>query len=145
MPVMAKIAVVVQAAPQGSETVLVVEDEGSVGSLVRGVLEEIGYTVLLASRPSEALLICQGYQDPIHLLYTDVVMPQMNGPELAKRLVALRPEMKVLYMSGYTDEAIIHHGVREPGVPFLQRPFTPAAVACKAWEVLDTATVGIKG
>jgi len=124
--------------PQGSETVLVVEDEEGVRSLVRGILKVGGYTVLEASRPADALTTCERYEGPIHLLFTDVVMPQMNGRELAERLTVMRPDTKVLYMSGYTDDAIIHHGVLDRGTPFLQKPFTPDALARKVREVLDT-------
>ncbi len=124
--------------PRGSETVLLVEDEDAVRSLVRGILEAYGYEVLEASRPEEALLICQQYEGSIHLLVTDVVLPQMSGRELAKRLEFTFPDMKVLFVSGYTDEAVIRHGALEPGTAFLQKPFTPDSLAWKVREVLDT-------
>jgi PAS domain S-box-containing protein len=128
--------------PQGSETVLLLEDEESIRSLVMGILRGRGYTVLEASRPLEAIEICKKFENPIHLLLTDVVMPQMSGREAAEQVVALRPETKVLYMSGYTDQAIAHHGVLNPGVPFLQKPFTPDALAQKVREVLDMVAAG---
>jgi CheY-like chemotaxis protein len=125
------------ARPRGSETVLLVEDEDGVRSLVWGILKAGGYNILEASRPADALITCQDYGAPIHLLLTDVVMPQMSGRELAERLKLLHPETKVLYMSGYTAGAIIHHGVLEPDTPFVQKPFTPDSVARKVREVLD--------
>ena len=124
--------------PQGSETILLVEDEESIRSLVLRILQAHGYTVLEAGRPHEALEISKRFDGPIHLLFTDVVMPQMSGREVAERISASRPNTKVLYMSGYTDQAIAHHGVLNPGVPFLQKPFTPDALAQKVREVLDT-------
>jgi len=105
--------------------------------LVRGILQASGYTVLEAGRPHEALEVSKKFEGPIHLLFTDVVMPQMSGREVAERISAARPSTKVLYMSGYTDNAIAHHGVLDPGVPFLQKPFTPQALAHKVREVLD--------
>ena len=128
------------APPQGSETVLLVEDEDGVRSLVRGILEAGGYKVLEANRPLKAWATCQQFEGPIHLLLTDVVMPQMNGPDLAEKLKSLRPDTKVLYMSGYTDGAILYHGVLEPGTPFLQKPFTPDVLARKVREVLDSSS-----
>jgi len=125
------------APPQGSETVLLVEDEESVRSLVRGLLEKGGYTILEASWPADALVTCRQHEGPIHLLLTDVVMPQMSGPELADRLQIMRPETRVLYMSGYTGDAIVHYGVLERGVPLVEKPFTPDLLARKVREVLD--------
>ena len=124
--------------PQGSETILLVEDEESIRSLVLRILQAHGYTVLEAGRPYEALEISKKFDGPIHLLFTDVVMPQMSGREVAERISAARPNTKILYMSGYTDQAIAHHGVLNPGVPFLQKPFTPEALTLKVREVLDT-------
>ncbi len=123
--------------PQGSETILLVEDEESIRSLVLGILQAHGYKVLGAGHPHEALDISKKFEGPIHLLFTDVVMPQMNGREVAEQISAARPNTKVLYMSGYTDHAIAHHGVLNPGVPFLQKPFSPEALAHKVREVLD--------
>ena len=124
----------------GGETILLVEDEDSIRSLVQGILRSRGYTVLEAGRPLEALEISRNFAKPIHLLFTDVVMPQMSGREVAEQISAARPDTKVLYMSGYTDQAIAHHGVLNPGVPFLQKPFTPDALAHKVREVLDTCS-----
>jgi PAS domain S-box-containing protein len=123
--------------PPGSETVLVVEDEEAVRALTRHILEMCGYTVLEAGHGGEALLLGEQHQEPIHLLLTDVVMPHTSGRELADRLAAMHPEMKVLYISGYTDQALVHHGVLEPGVFLLQKPFSPEALAQKVREVLD--------
>lgn len=125
------------ALPQGSETILLVEDEEMIRKSAREILEVNGYRVLEASGGGEALMICRGYKDPIQLLMTDVVMPQMNGRELAERLAALRPELKVLYMSGYTDDAIVHHGVLDEGIAFLEKPFTAKALTHKVRELLD--------
>jgi PAS domain S-box-containing protein len=126
------------AMPSGAETVLVVEDEEAVRALARQVLEMHGYTVLEASHGGEALLLCEQRREPIHLLLTDVVMPHMSGQELAERLAAQHPEMKVLYMSGYTDQAIVHHGVLEPDLFYLQKPFSSNALVHKVRQVLDT-------
>jgi CheY-like chemotaxis protein len=123
--------------PRGSETVLLVEDAKAVRALVRGVLHAKGYTVLEASQGEEALEILEQHKGPVHLLVTDVVMPLMGGGELAKRVTSQRPEMKVLYMSGYTDGAIVHQGVLDSGMAFLQKPFTPDALASKVREALD--------
>ncbi len=122
---------------QGTETVLVVEDEESVRSLVRGILQAQGYTVLEARRGDEALEISARHKGPIHLVLTDVVMPQMSGQELASCLATLHPESKVLYMSGYTDHAILHQGVLDPNTAFIGKPFTPDGLARKVRKVLD--------
>lgn len=124
---------------KGSETVLLVEDEEEVRTLAREVLAENGYTVLEAANGGDALLISERHAGTIHLLLTDVVMPLMSGPELARRLALYRQELKVLYMSGYTEEALGHHGVLDPGIELLSKPFTPAGLAQKAREVLDAA------
>lgn len=122
----------------GSETIVVVEDEDMVRDLIREVLEEKGYTVLEASRAQEALGICRQYPSSISLLITDVVMPGgMSGRNLAKTLAKSRPEIRVLYISGYTDNAIVHHGVLDGEVAFLKKPFTPDGLAHKVREVLD--------
>jgi len=120
----------------GSETVLVVEDEEEVRKLAVRILQNQGYKVLEASQGNEALSICEQHEEPIHLLVTDVVMPGMSGRDLSGRLTSLRPEIKTLYMSGHTNSAIIHHGVLEPGVNLLQKPFTPEALIRKVHEVL---------
>jgi PAS domain S-box-containing protein len=122
---------------QGSETVLVVEDEEAVRILIRRILESSGYRVLEARHGAEALVICDEHKEPIHLLMTDVIMPEMSGMQLVKRVAAQRPEMKILFMSGYADNAILHHGVLEPGTNFLQKPFAPNFVLRKVRAVLD--------
>jgi len=121
---------------KGSETVLVVEDEGGVRSLVCEALASHGYKVLEAAGAASALEISEKYTEPIHLLLTDVVMPQTGGKELAKGFSTLHPETKVLYMSGYTDDAIVRHGILERGTSFLQKPFQPRALLLKIREVL---------
>jgi PAS domain S-box-containing protein len=124
--------------PQGSETVLVVEDEPSVRSLATHILRHQGYRILEASNGEEALRVVQEHAgENIHLLLTDVVMPHMGGKELADQLKILRPDIKVLYTSGYTDNAIVNHGILEPGTNFLQKPFSPTTLARKVREVLD--------
>ena len=128
-----------EAAPHGSETVLLVEDEPEVRGLARDILHQQGYTVLEAADGDDALRIGREHGGPIHLLVTDVVMPQMGGRELADHLKAGRRETKVLYVSGYTDDAILHKGVSETGTAFLPKPFTAAELAHKVREVLDAA------
>jgi CheY-like chemotaxis protein len=122
---------------QGSETVLLVEDENSVRELARRILEMYGYVVLEAVGSDETQRICEEHEGRIHLMLTDVVMPGANGRELAQMVAPLQPEMKVLYMSGYTDDAIVQHRVLGADTPFLQKPFTPAGLARKVREVLD--------
>ena len=122
---------------QGSETILLIEDDQDVRRLARAILQMNGYRVLEAERESEALLICEQQDEPIHLMISDVVMPKLSGPILAEQLSRLRPEMKVLFMSGYTDEAIVHHGILGPGTAFLQKPFTPQALTSKVRQVLN--------
>ncbi len=122
---------------RGTETLLLVEDEDVVRFLTREILVGQGYTVLEASRGDEAIRICTQHGGPIHLMVTDVVMPGMSGPQVAKALQPLRPEMKVLYVSGYTDDAIVHHGILTSGLAFLQKPFAPESLARKVREVLE--------
>jgi PAS domain S-box-containing protein len=127
-----------KAAYRGSETVLLVEDEDGVRALVRQVLHKHGYTVLEARHGGEALLHCERHRGKIELLLTDVVLEQMSGTELSARLAPIRPDMKVLYISGYTDDAIVHHGVLTQGTHFLQKPFTTESLAKKIRHVLDS-------
>ncbi|MGH9900509.1 MAG: PAS domain-containing protein [Pyrinomonadaceae bacterium] len=123
--------------PPGSETVLVVEDEEMVRTVAREVLEICGYRVLAAGGGAEAVALCEREDCAIDLLVTDVVMPGMSGRELAERLLGLCPRMRVLYMSGYTDDAIVHHGVLGGGMDFIEKPFTPEALSRKVRETLD--------
>ena len=123
--------------PGGTETLLVVEDQAEVRRLTTKVLEARGYKVLVASDGPEALRLAAQHPAPIQLLVTDVVMPGMSGSELAASLVRARPELKVLYVSGYADESIVRHGILEPGLAFLQKPFTPDALAAKVRAMLD--------
>jgi PAS domain S-box-containing protein len=119
------------------ETVLLVEDARRVREVVREILEMSGYEVLEARQGAEALEISGRHPGPVHLMVTDVVMPEMSGRELAQRLARLRPDMRVLYMSGYTDDAIVRHGVLDEGMAFIAKPFTPNALAAKVRAVLD--------
>jgi two-component system cell cycle sensor histidine kinase/response regulator CckA len=123
----------------GSETILVVEDEDTVRGLICEFVGKYGYQVLEARHGGEALLICERHQGPIHLLLTDVIMPQMDGRELAERLTPLHPEMKVLYMSGYTDKAVIEKGILDKGLFFLMKPFKPLELAQKIREMLKSS------
>jgi two-component system cell cycle sensor histidine kinase/response regulator CckA len=126
-------------APVGTETVLLVEDEEMVRDMTREILLESGYQVLEAKHGHDALRVAEQYRGPIHLMLSDVVMPRMSGRELAEKLLPLRSEMKVLYMSGYTDDAIVHHGVLDEGMAFIEKPFTPKALALKLHEVLNAS------
>lgn len=131
--------------PRGTETILLVEDEGVVRGLVSDVLEGHGYKLLVASRSEEAFRLSGRHEGPIHLMVTDVVMPGMSGRELAERLASSRPKMKVLYISGYTDDAVVRHGVQAEGMPFLQKPFTPVVLLRKVREVLGGSTLTAPG
>lgn len=123
--------------PRGTETILLVEDEDALRQLLFDILTDEGYTILQAGSGTEAMKICTDHPESIHLLVTDVVMPGMGGRQLVENLAASRPEMKILYMSGYTDNAIVHHGVLDAGTAFLQKPFTPVSVLRKVREILD--------
>jgi CheY-like chemotaxis protein len=123
----------------GFETVLVVEDQDAVRDLIRSVLTRAGYTVLAARDGSEALRLCESHTGHIHLVITDLVMPQMNGRELAERIALLRPQIKLLFISGYTDDTVRHHGILDVQA-FLQKPFTPATLTEKVGEVLAVGT-----
>jgi CheY-like chemotaxis protein len=128
--------------PRGSETVLLVEDEEGVRGLAQEILEMSGYRVQPARHAAQAMEICAGYAGPIHLVLTDVVMPGMSGPELVERLMPRRPDLRVLFMSGYTDDHLGQHGVLEPGVILLPKPFTPDVLARKVREALDGPSGG---
>ena len=125
-------------AHHGTETILLVEDDEQVRTVARNILHRHGYHVIEAASPSDAIERCEHYDGVIHLLLTDVVMPHISGPELAKRLEPLRPEMKVLFMSGYTDDAVVRHGVQTSRLALLQKPLSPTSLAHKVREVLDT-------
>ena len=128
----------------GSETILLVEDEEMVRKLATDILRTRGYHVLVASGGDEAIEICKLHKERIDLILTDVVMPGMNGRKVAESVSLLQPEIRVLYMSGYTDDAIIHHGVLDPGTNFIEKPFTAQSLSSKVREILgkteDTAT-----
>jgi CheY-like chemotaxis protein len=123
----------------GSETILLVEDEAIVRRLVQQVLRMNGYTVLEAGQGADALQLCEQREQTIDLLLTDVVMPGMCGRELAERAAAVRPDMKVLFMSGYTDDVVVRHGVLDADIAFIQKPFTPAALTQKVRDVLGVS------
>jgi two-component system, cell cycle sensor histidine kinase and response regulator CckA len=122
---------------RGTETVLLAEDEDVVRKLACHVLRLYGYQVLEAADGNDALLICESHPAPIHLLITDVIMPAMSGRALASRVTELRPDMQVLYMSGYTDNAIVHHGVLDEGTNFIQKPFSTDVFAIRVREILN--------
>jgi two-component system cell cycle sensor histidine kinase/response regulator CckA len=131
----------VEAAParaiRGTETILLVEDDAAVRTFFQTILTRNGYTVLAAGNGEEAIRLSQRHEAPIDLMVTDVVMPQMSGRQLADRLGGARPSMRVLYLSGYTNEAVHRHGLVIDDGPFLQKPFTPSALLRKVREVLD--------
>ena len=123
--------------PRGTETILVVEDNDMVLKIVVAILKNQGYTVLEATEGAEALLICEQEKKPIHLILTDVVMPQMSGTQFIEQLKQVREDFKMLYMTGYAENAIFHHGLLEKGVHIIQKPFTVEKLARKVREVLD--------
>ncbi|MCX8038507.1 MAG: PAS domain S-box protein [Candidatus Sumerlaeia bacterium] len=124
-------------AVKAGETILVVEDEGDVRNLIAEILKMKGYELLLATRPTEAVEICRTHAGPIHLLVSDVTLPEMNGRTLSEKIVKMRPDIRVLFISGYTENAIVHDGVLEEDVYFLQKPFAPEILLAKVREVLD--------
>lgn len=121
----------------GHETVLLVEDEDQVRGVAEAILRRGGYFVLVARNAGEALLTCEQFTQPIRLLLTDVVMPQMSGVQLARRLTKERPDMRVLCMSGFTDEAALRHGLIDSGLAFVQKPLTPESLLRAVRDVLD--------
>ena len=126
-------------APRGTETVLLVEDAAAVRAVTKQMLERQGYTVLEAPDGEAGLRLAQRHRGVIHLLLTDVVMPRVGGRELAEQLTRLRPDVKVLYASGYTDDSVVRHGILESGTAYLQKPFSPESLARKVRDVLDAS------
>ena len=122
----------------GQETILLVEDESAILQMTSRILEGLGYTVLAASTPAEAIRLAQEYTGNIRLLMTDVVMPEMNGWDLAGKLLSLDPHLKSLFMSGYTADIIAHHGILDEKAHFLQKPFSTNGMAVKVREALDS-------
>lgn len=121
----------------GTETLLIVENEGAIRNLLQMALRKDGYTVLAAESGREALEIVRDHDGAIHLLITDVMMPDMDGPELVRQLATVRPGTRTLFMSGYMDEALGEHGILPMHVNFIQKPFSPRAIAEKVRDILD--------
>jgi len=130
-----------RATPRGSETVLLVEDEKGVRELAREYLQMIGYNVIEAENGYAALELASMHAGKIHLLMTDVVMPGISGRELSERVKTVRPDIQVLYMSGYADQAVVHHGILKSDAVLLQKPFTLSALALKLREILGCETL----
>jgi CheY-like chemotaxis protein len=124
---------------RGDEVLLLVEDDETIRRVVRESLEQLGYKVLEAADGHEAMIRFKHRTRPVQLLITDVIMPGMSGPELAEMILAIQPQLSVLFVSGYTDRALVHQGLRRPGTAFLQKPFSPEALARRVREVLDEA------
>lgn len=122
----------------GDETILLIEDDASVRAIVISILEESGYTILEACDGTEALQICEENRGNIDLLFSDVIMPGINGRELADQIEVITPDIKILFMSGYTDNAIQHHGVLEPGTAFIEKPFSAFSLTRKIRDILDS-------
>ncbi len=131
------VEVVAPTTMQGTETILLVEDQDEVRRVAQAILRRYGYHVIEARNAGEALLSCERHPRTIHLLLTDVVMPQLSGRELAERLLTIRPDMRVLYMSGYTENVIVHHGILDSGIAYLQKPIVPDLLVRRVREVLD--------
>ena len=121
----------------GDETILLVEDEAAILEMTTQMLEQLGYNVLAADTPGKAIRMARDHSGTIDLLLTDVVMPEMNGRDLAKNILSLYPEVKRLFMSGYTADVIAHQGVLDPGVHFVQKPFNTHTLTAKIRETLD--------
>lgn len=122
---------------RGTETILLVEDEEPLRKVIIELLTQIGYKVLSAAHAKEAMEVANGYREKIHLLITDVIMPDVNGPELVKQLCAIRSDLKVIYISGYTDGSLAHEGVLQPGTVLVNKPFSVRLLSAKMREVLD--------
>jgi DNA-binding NtrC family response regulator len=126
------------ALPCGSETILLVEDESAVRNVARQILERYGYTVIEAAGGKQALDLAAKMPGTIHLLLTDVVMPEMSGRVLGERFAEMKPGIRILYMSGYTDDAVVRHGILQANIAYLPKPFSTEALARKVREVLDS-------
>ena len=123
---------------RGSETILIAEDEDSVRTLIEEILQTHGYNVLSAANGSEATLMSERHKGPIHLLVTDIIMPQMSGPELARHMTIQRPGMKVLFLSGYANDSILEQNSIVSGGSFLQKPFSPETLTLKIREIIES-------